>query len=259
MLRLLGTPDCPVLVDICIDPDFAEDPHFIPGAFRHPPTDNPGLIALLDGRPSVVICQRGIKLSQGLAAQLRVAGLRSEYLIGGNYGWRALAGAPRVPASALPARVDGTTLCVTLLRPRVDRSACPWLIRRFVDPSARFLYVSPAEVLGVADRFGAVPFDIEGAALSHCDGKCTFDAMLDAFSLHTEALDRVAAVVRAADTNAHADAPQAAGLLALSVGLSRQYRDDNAQLDAGMAIYDALYRWARDGADEVHGTPGGPL
>lgn len=259
LLRLIGTPDCPVLVDISIDPDFAEDPFFIPGAFRHPHTDIPGLISLLDGRPSVVTCQQGIKLSQGLTAQLRVAGLRSEYLVGGNYAWRDHKGAPRVPASALPDPVDGTTLWVTRHRPRVDRIACPWLIRRFVDPTARFLYVSPAEVMGVADRFGATPFDIEGATLSHAGGKCTFDAMLDAFGLHTEALDRLAGVVRAADTDTHAAAPQAAGLLALSVGLSRQYRDDNAQLEAGLAIYDALYRWARDGADEVHGTPGGPL
>lgn len=259
LLRLIGTPECPVIVDISIDPDFAEDPFFVPGAFRHPHTDIPGLIARLDGRPSVVTCQRGIKLSQGLTAQLRAAGLRSEYLEGGNFAWRDTAGAPRVPASALPPLVDGTTLWVTRHRPKIDRIACPWLIRRFVDASARILYVSPAEVMGVADRYAATPFDIEGAEWSHRGDRCTFDAMLDTFGLRTDALDRLSNVIRAADTDNHADAPQAAGLLALSVGLSRQYRDDTAQLEAGLPMYDALYRWARDGADESHGTPGGPL
>ena len=131
------------------------------------------------------------------------------------------------------------------------------LIRRFIDPEARFLFVAAPEVAAVAERFAAIPFDIEGVRFSHRGDLCSFDALLDDFTLHTEPLNRMARVIRAADTDRHDLAPQAAGLLALSVGLSRQYRDDLAQLEAGMAVYDALYRWARDGFDEGHDWPAG--
>ena len=255
LLRLIGLPDAPVIVDISIDPDFAYDPFLIPGAIRHPHTDIDGLKARLSGRASVIVCQKGIKLSQGLAARLRCDGLQTEYLQGGNYGWRDHSDAPRVPEAAIPAAEDGATLWVTRHRPKIDRIACPWLIRRFVDANARVLFVSPAEVAGVADRYGATPFDIEGVFWSHRDETCTFDTMLAEFGLQMPALLRLATVVRAADTNTHDLSPQAAGLLALSVGLSRQYRSDEAQLEAGMALYDALYRWARDGHDETHDWP----
>ena len=255
--RLIGTPDCPVIVDISIDPDFAEDPFLIPGSFRHPHTDIPGLIDRLDGRPCVITCQRGIKLSQGLTAWLRSDGLAAEYLQGGMYGWRDAKDTLRIPAKSIPAPVQGSTLWVTRHRPKIDRIACPWLIRRFVDPDARFLFVSPAEVDGVASRYNATPFDVEGAFWSHRGDKCSFDTMLDEFHLHSPALDRMADIIRAADTDNHSAAPQAAGLLAISVGLSRQYKDDQHQLQAGLQVYDALYRWARDGFDETHDwTPG---
>ncbi|MBV2360914.1 chromate resistance protein [Thalassococcus sp. CAU 1522] len=252
--RLIGTPDCPEIVDISIDPDFAEDPFLIPGSFRHPHTDIPGLIRRLNGRTCIVTCQRGIKLSQGLVAWLRQDGIAAEYLQGGMYAWRDAPDALRVPAQAIPAPIDGATLWVTRHRPKIDRIACPWLIRRFVDRQARFLFVSPAEVMGVADRYGATPFDMVGVPFSHRGANCTFDTMLDAFALHCPALDRMADVIRGADTDRHDLHPAAAGLLALSVGLSRQYRDDNTQLQAGMALYDALFRWARDGHDWPHTT-----
>lgn len=255
LLRLIGLPDAPVVVDISIDPDFAEDPFLIPGAFRHPHTDIAGLKERLGGRACVVVCQKGIKLSQGLAARLRADGHRAEYLQGGNFAWRDHADAPRVRAAAIPPKVDGATLWVTRHRPKIDRIACPWLIRRFVDPGARVLFVSPSEVAGVAERYGATPFDVEGVFWSHREERCTFDTMLEEFGLQTPALLGLAQVVRAADTNTHSLAPQAAGLLAISVGLSRQYRDDIAQLEAGMALYDALYRWARDGQSEGHDWP----
>lgn len=255
LLRLIGTPDCPIIVDISIDPDFAEDPFLIPGSFRHPHTDIAGLKERLAGRRCVISCQQGIKLSQGLVARLRCDGLEAEYLSGGMYGWRDHKDTMRIPAAAIPAKVDGATLWVTRHRPKIDRIACPWLIRRFVNPDARFLFVSPEWVTGVADRYGATPFDIEDVHFSHEGPNCTFDKMLSEFALTSPALDRLATVVRAADTNTHDKSPQAAGLLALSVGLSRQYKDDVAQLEAGMAIYDALYRWARDGTDEGHDWP----
>ncbi|KZM50431.1 sulfurtransferase/chromate resistance protein [Labrenzia sp. OB1] len=250
--RLIGTPDCPVIVDISIDPDFDEDPYFIPGSFRHPHTDKRGLVERLDGRPCVITCQRGIKLSQGLVAWLRSEGVQAEYLSGGMYAWRDTPGTLRIPAGSIPKPVDGATLWVTRHRPKIDRIACPWLIRRFVDPKARFLFVSPVEVEGVASRYGATPFDIENVHFSHHGDRCTFDTMLETFELKSAALERLADVIRAADTNRHDLSPQAAGLLAVSVGLSRQYSDDVKQLDAGMTVYDALYRWARDGFEEGH-------
>ena len=152
---------------------------------------------------------------------------------------------------------QGHSLWVTRHRPKIDRIACPWLIRRFVDKDARFLFVSPAEVIGVSERYNAIPFDIEDTFWSHRGDSCTFDTMLDEFGLRTAALDRLSTVVRAADTDKHVLAPEAAGLLAMSVGLSRLYRDDLEQLEAGMHLYDALYRWARDGSEERHTWPTG--
>ena len=253
--RLIGTPECPEIVDISIDPDFAEDPYLIPGSWRHPHTDIPGLIARLDGAHAVITCQKGIKLSQGLTAWLCSEGLQAEYLQGGMYGWRDTSETQRIPFKSIPKPVQGSTLWVTRHRPKIDRIACPWLIRRFVDRQARFLFVSPAEVEGVADRYGATPFDVEGTFWSHRGESCTFDTMIEEFQLDSPALQTLAEVVRGADTNRHGLHPAAAGLLAMSVGLSRQYRDDQEQLEAGLALYDALYRWARDGVDEGHDWP----
>lgn len=253
--RLIGTPECPAIADICLPDDFDVDPHLIPGSFRHPHADITGLIQRLDGRRAVIVCQKGQKLSQGLAAWLRADGIEAEYLQGGMFGWRDTPGTMRIPLAALPEPVGGSTLWVTRHRPKIDRIACPWLIHRFIDPAARFLFVAPTEVAAVAERFGATPFDVEGVFWSHRGDACTFDTMLDALALGSEALRRMAPIVRGADTNRHDLHPAAAGLLALSVGLSRQYRDDHAQLSAGMALYDALYRWARDGYEEGHDWP----
>ena len=144
---------------------------------------------------------------------------------------------------------------MTRARPKVDRIACPWLIRRFIDPDARFLFVAPGEVLTVASQQQAEPFDVsdERVLWSHRGDLCTFDVMLEAFGLGShEPLARLAPIVRAADTNRLDLAPEAAGLLAISLGLSRVHADDHVQLEAGMAVYDALYRWSRDARGETH-------
>jgi rhodanese-related sulfurtransferase len=256
LMRRIGTPDAPLILDVTTDEDFALDPRLIPGARRvahHALAADP---AQYQGQEIVVICQKGLKLSQGAAALMRMQGSAAEYLAGGNHGWKD-AGLPLVPASALPGIETGGTLWVTRHRPKIDRIACPWLVRRFVDRGARFLFVEPAQVEQVAERYGATPFDVEGVFWSHHGERCTFDTMLDAFALRTDPLDRLAQVVRAADTNRHDLAPQAAGLLAVSVGFSRMYRDDNQQLEAALPLYDALYRWARDGFDEGHDWPTG--
>jgi hypothetical protein len=167
-----------------------------------------------------------------------------------------------VPEAKLPTRdAHGRTVWVTRARPKVDRIACPWLIRRFVDPSAVFLFVNPSDVEGVAERFGATPFDIEGEGVfwSHRGERCTFDVMVEEFGLGgVEALRRLATIVRGADTARPDLAPEAPGLLAASLGLSRMYADDLAQLEAGMGLYDAFYRWCRDATDETHNWPARP-
>jgi hypothetical protein len=147
---------------------------------------------------------------------------------------------------------DGTTLWVTRHRPKIDRIACPWLIHRFVDPRAKFLFVSPSQVHNVAEKFNATAFDVEDCFWTHRGENCTFDTMLEEFEIHTDATQRLATIVRGADTDRLDLAPEAAGLMAASLGLSRMYRDDLEQLHAGMHLYDAFYRWARDASDETH-------
>jgi hypothetical protein len=147
---------------------------------------------------------------------------------------------------------------VTRARPKVDRVACPWLIRRFVDSNAVFLFVAATEVAAVADRFYATPFDIDDVAWSHRGERCTFDVMIDEFGLTSEPLDRLALIVRAADTARLDLVPQASGFLAASLGLSRMFRDDLQQLEAGLLLYDAFYRWCRDATEETHNWPSTP-
>lgn len=256
LARLIGVPHGPTVVDVRTDEDFAADPRFIPGSARRAHQDVTTWAAQFAGRSTVVVCERGRKLSEGVAAWLRQAGARSaEVLEGGHAGW-AQAGLPLVPEGRLPPRdAQGRTIWVTRARPKIDRIACPWLIRRFVDPSAVFLFVAPAEVAAVAERFGAAPFDVEGVFWSHRGELCTFDVMIEEWGLGFEPLLRLAAIVRGADTDRLDLAPEAAGLLAASLGLSRMFGDDLEQLDAGMTLYDAFYRWARDATNETHGWP----
>lgn len=252
LTRLVGTPDCPILVDICIDEDFDADPRLIPGAFRHPFREIGALAPRLAGRQVIVICQKGLKLSQGAAAVLRTHGVAARTLEGGNFGW-CDAGLPLVPAAMIPERgAQGHTTWATGHRPGADRIACGWLIRRFIDRDARFLFVAPGEVPEVAPRFNATPFDVEGAAWSRRGERCTFDAMIEEFRLETDPLRRLATVIRGAVANRPDLAPEAAGLMAASLGLGRMFGDDLAQLEAGMTLYDALYRWADDGQEEGH-------
>lgn len=257
--RLLGTPRAPVVLDVRRAAVRAADPRLLPGARPLAETDlTPGgLAALAAGLagPVVVVCAEGHGLSQGTAAWLRHYGVAAEYLLGGQAAWAA-AGLPLIDPGRITARDgQGRSVWVTRSRPKIDRIACPWLIRRFIDPEAVFLFVAPAEVQGVAERFGAMPFDIEGVFWSHRGALCTFDVLLAEFGLATPALDRLALIVRGADTARLNLAPECAGLLAASLGLSRMYSDDLGQLQAGMAIYDAFYRWARDATDEQHNWP----
>ena len=141
---------------------------------------------------------------------------------------------------------------VTRARPKIDRIACPWLIKRFIDADAEFLFVPPDQVAGVARETGAIPFDVEGVELSHDGPKCSFDAFLEKYRLTDPHLEELATIVRGADTERLDLAPEAAGLLAISLGLSHNFRDDHEQLAQGFVLYDALYAWSRYVRGERH-------
>jgi rhodanese-related sulfurtransferase len=253
--RLVGLPNFADIVDVRTDEDFAADPRLIPGSRRRDFRTTKQWSSDYRARSVIVVCQKGLKLSQGSAAWLRHEGIEAQTLEGGFEAWKAT-GQLLVRTGKLPARDEqGRTVWVTRARPKVDRIACPWLIRRFVDPSAVFLFVAPSEVLPVAERFNATPFDIDGVFWSHRGETCTFDTMLAEFGLKTQSLVRLAAIVRGADTARLDLVPESAGLLAASLGFSRMYRDDLAQLDAAMALYDAFYRWCRDATEETHNWP----
>lgn len=243
---LVGTPGCPVIVDVRIDEDFAADPRMIPGSIRRSHKTVQAWIGDLSGASEVVVsCQRGLKLSQGAAALLRHEGIRTRNLTGGFEAWTA-AGGLLVKPDALPAPdARGRTVWVTRERPKIDRIACPWLIRRFIDPRAVILYVEAAEVANVADRFAAAPFDVEGARFGHRGETCSFDTLLMEFGLDSPPLRKLATVIRGADTGRPGLAPESAGLLAASIGLSHAHADDLAMLEAGMDLYDAFYSWAK--------------
>jgi rhodanese-related sulfurtransferase len=256
LARLVGTAKAPTLIDVRVDDDFAADPRLIPGAVRRSYRDVQEWAPQLSGQsPVVIICQKGKKLSEGAAAWLRQSGIAAESLEGGHVGWVETQ-KPAVPAEKIPKRDGrGRTVWVTRARPKIDRIACPWLIRRFIDPAAVFLFVAPVEVEAVADRFNATPFDVENVFWSHRGELCTFDVMVQEFGLSAPPLERLATIVRAADTSRLDLSPEAAGLLAASLGLSRMYDDDLEQLSAGMLLYDAFYRWCRDATGETHNWP----
>ena len=135
---------------------------------------------------------------------------------------------------------------VTRQRPKIDRIACPWLISRFIDPDPEFLFVPPGEVRGVARATGAIPFDVPGVELFHPRNGCSFDVFLVKYRLDDPALACVASIVRAADNDNMALAPEAAGLRAISLGMAGSIRDDQSRVTHGLVLYDALYHWARN-------------
>lgn len=255
LARLLGRPDTPLLLDVRTAEDFAADPRLIPGARRLDVEKIAAWGPALKGRRVVVNCHMGRKLGEGAAAWLRHFGAQAEALEGGFVGWAA-AGLPTLRSVRLPARdVEGRTVWVTRARPKIDRIACPWLIRRFIDPQAVFHFVAAEWVKDVAEEMRAIPFDIDGVTFSHRGDTCTFDTLLTEFGLSDPSLDHLARIVRAADTGAMDAEPEAAGLLAISLGLSAIEHDDLEQLERGMPIYDALLGWCRYATQETHNWP----
>jgi rhodanese-related sulfurtransferase len=251
----VGTQRAPAVVDVRSADEFSIDPLLIPGSVRREASSVETWAQVFASRPVVVVCRDGGAASQGAAAWLRERGVQAVSLAGGFAGWRA-AGNLLTRIAMIPSPdSSGRTIWVTRERPKIDRIACPWLIRRFVDPDAVFLFVEPTQVTSVAERFKATPFDIEGVFWSHRGDTCTFDTMLTEFGLGSPALDRLGEIVRGADTACLDLAPQAAGFLAASLGLSRLFEDDLAQLESGLTLYDAMYLWCRDAAAETHNWP----
>lgn len=255
--RAIGTPNAPVIVDVR-SPDAIEASNaLLPGSLSRDPHDARSWQFGRDAGTIVIACKQGHERSQMAAAELRECGVDARVLAGGFEAWQAQ-GLPVVDRSACLRLLPSTpSLWVTRRRPKIDRVACPWLIRRFLDPQARFLFVDPPEVPAIARETGAIPFDIEGVELSHEGERCSFDTMLRLFGLEREAsLARLAVIVRGADTARPDLAPEAAGLLAISLGLSElSGDDDHALLRRGFVVYDALFAWLRYAAGERHNWP----
>ncbi len=244
----MGTAAAPILIDVRRQPTFDDADRMIAGALRRPPdTVAAWRQELPAGGAVVVYCAHGLEIGQGVAAALRAGGADARYLQGGISAW-ADAGLPQRLKTPAPAR-----RWVTRKRPKIDRIACPWLIRRFIDPEAEFLYVPADRVLDIARESGAVAYDIPGAEpFSHDGAHCSFDGFLKTFGISDPALDRLALIVRGADTGHPELAPQSAGLLAVSLGLSANFADDQAMLAEGLVLYDALYAWCRSLQSETH-------
>lgn len=248
---LIGTPHCPILVDVSIDEDFAIDPFLIPTAFRHSVHHIEELLPFLANQQVVVICQKGMKLSAGAAAVLRTHGVDANNLVGGNIGWRD-AGLIRVPGAGFGnLNMVQPSKWVIDQQPNIEQVACCWLIRRFVDTRARFLFVASEDVDAVAARFSAT-------AISHVKNtdqvsiaKSIFERTMSELGLETEPLLEFASIVHGTSTLDQEGDDHCAGLGALLNGLSRMFKDDLQQVEAGMVFFDALYHWILRDKDDA--------
>lgn len=233
--KSLSSSTPPLVIDVRRNERFQESTDLVRGALRRDPATVAEWAKTLPRAASVVVyCVHGHEVSQNAAKALG-----ARYLEGGIEAWREMGGdlftKPR----------NSSSRWVTRERPKIDRIACPWLIRRFIDPGAEFLYVPAAEVRRVAEKETATPYDVADVEFTHLGERCSFDAFLDRFHLKDPGLDALATIVRGADTGRLDLAPQAAGLLAISQGLSRLYENDLEMLEHGMVLYDALYAWCR--------------
>lgn len=251
----LASSEAPLLIDVRKNEAFAASPATLPGALRRDPLQVAAWAATLPAAGAVLVyCVHGHEVSQGVQRVLQQKGISAHFLQGGIEAWREAG----LPLGIKPSA--SATRWVTRERPKIDRIACPWLVRRFIDAQAQFLYVPTAKVQTVADAQHATPYDVNAnvaqTPFTHQGEWCSFDAFIAQYRLGADtALARLATIVRGADTDRLDLAPQAAGLLAVSLGMSRSMADDLAMLDAMMPVYDALYTWCRDavaGTDEPH-------
>jgi rhodanese-related sulfurtransferase len=253
LAKFAGTARAPLMIDVRDGATFDTADDMIAGAIRRSPDNIEQWQRDLSERgPVVVYCVHGQEVSQGVALTLTGKGVEASYLAGGISAW---------VAQKLPVRrkreceEHQPSTWVTRERPKIDRIACPWLIRRFIDPTATFLYVSADRVLAVAGETGATPYDVAGVEFTHESDRCSFDTFLRIYGVTDPALQYLAAIVRGADTSRHDLTPQCGGLFAISLGLSVNFPDDHEMLEHGMVIYDALYTWCRSLQAETHNWP----
>ncbi len=261
----MGRADSPLLLDVRRDEKFGQSAVRLAGALRCSPQQIHEFAASQPRRPVLVYCVYGHNISAYAVEVLRLAGWDAHALAGGCEGgepgvdaegqrqaWRQ----ERAPVVAQKPEWGVTgenpSRWITRERPKIDRIACPWLVRRFIDPRAEFFYVPTASVLQEAERLGAVAYDIPGAPVSHDGELCSFDVLMRSFGLSASGLETLARIVRGADTDRLDLAPQSAGLMALSLGFSQLYANDHEMLEAAMPMYDALYAWCRNAQAEPH-------
>ncbi len=246
----LGTARAPTVVDVRRRADSSAANELIIGAFHESPDEvDRWKRDLPPGRPAVVYCAHGREVSQGVAATLRAAGIDSAFVAGGMTAWTEAGLPTRRKVAGTPGK------WVTRERPKIDRIACPWLIARFIDPRAEFIYAPPSQVVALAKQIGGIPYDIEGVEFAHEGERCSFDTILRIYGIRDPALDHLAIIVRGADTSRHDLSPQCGGLFAISLGLSANFPDDQEMLKHGMVMYDALYTWCRSLQSETHNWP----
>ena len=254
----IATQMAPQIIDVRRHDAFEQSPHLLPGAlWRDAGKAEQWEHDFDPTRPIIAACKAGHEMSQATVAQLRADGIDARVLEGGYEGWTK-AGLPFVAKMELERiATRRPSISVTRRRPKIDRIACPWLIRRFLDPQARIMFVDPDQVNNVARESGGVPFDIKDVELSHVGERCSFDTMLQLFGLEGEpSLARLALIVRSADTARPDIAAEAAGLHAVSLGLSALAGDDDhGLLKRGFVVYDALFAWLRFAAEERHNWP----
>jgi rhodanese-related sulfurtransferase len=255
---LIGTSCAPQLFDVRRRETYDTAEAMLPAAvWRDIAAIEQWSVALDARQPVVFACRFGHHMSQIAAAHLRGEGFDARVLAGGYAGW-VEAKLPMVSKAALDQFASKRpSLWVTRRRPKIDRVACPWLIRRFIDPQARILYVDPDQVGNTAKETGAVPFDVEGVEISHEGERCSFDTMLKLFGLESNPdLARLALIVRGADTARPELAPEAFGLHAVSLGFSvLAGDDDHGMLQHGFMVYDGLFAYLRFAAGERHNWP----
>ena len=241
-----------MILDVRRDEAFASSDRILPLAQRLPMEQVAAQAGPAGSREVIVYCVHGHEVGANAASLLCSAGWNARFLQGGIEGMVSSQQPTLRKREDLGVNGRAASRWITRAKPKIDRIACPWLILRFIDPRAIFHYVPTAQVFEQAGALGAVAYDIPGAPISHEGELCSFDTLLAAFDLHDEALGTLARIVRGADTDRLDLAPQSAGLLAMSLGLSQLHDDDHAMLQAALPLYDALYAWCREGRHEAH-------
>ncbi len=241
LASLVGTGECPTLVDLRIDEDFEADPTLLPTSFRQDFRDVGTWSGQLPDRPVVVICHKGLKISQGVSALLRCQGHSAAHLTGGKVAW-ADERRPTVPAHRMPPGLaEEPSRWVTSFDPGIGAIAAGWLIRRFIDTRAQLLFVDPDQVSAVADRLGATAL----AASDGHDDHRGFGGLLKAFTLSSPELDYVALAIAGARGNHGPVIPESAGIVAAIEGVVASYQTDLEIIEAGLPVFDAFYAWCR--------------